>query len=183
MNMSYFKVCVLTVMIAFANHGCKSQNKLRALDTDQTASSEVILEIITESKYMVYPPGTVTNIKLFSSGRAEYDYYPNQGSDAQFKLERRAVMLDKSEVSEVASLVNQLGAITVKPEYAPTVPILDASIVTRVMYTKNKEVGVVILKENHSNLILENKKGIYPQPLLDLLIFVQNFDQKMLRVG
>ena len=178
-----FMIYIFAALLVFANHSCSSQKTIPNSDTNQEMPSEVILEVVTESKYMVYPPGSVINIRLFSSGRAEYDYYPEQTSGEPIKLERREVELDKNELDRVKTLISELGETVLKSEYSPTVPILDASIVTKVIFSKKKETEIVVLKENHSNLILEKKKGIYPQPLLNLLLFVQDFDQKVLVAG
>ncbi|MCV4615129.1 hypothetical protein OFM04_35055, partial [Escherichia coli] len=64
--------------------------------------------------------------------------------------------------------------------YEPTVRILDAAIETRIIIKRNAEEKTILLQENHSNLILEKKAGIYPEQLLDLLRFIQEVNFQLL---
>ena len=147
----------------------------------QFASEEVLLEVSTEMKGMVYPNGKVLNIKLYSSGRAEYDFYPPRNANSPTKLERKASFLEMKDLEEIKSLITNLSSAPAKSEYLPISPRLDAAITTTVIYrTKNEETKIV-LTENDSDLLLEKKENFYPKPLLDLLYFVQRFHKKLLQ--
>jgi hypothetical protein len=176
-----FKILLLSVIfvIAFGKSSCQDVGTIANKNIAQTNPDEVLLEVYTESKHMVYPPGKVLNIKLYSSGKAEYDFYPPQDAKEPFKLERREMLFDKEELETIKKLVGNPTLSTTKNEYSPTVPILDASITTTVIYRQNGKERKIVLNENHSNLILEKKEGIYPKVLLDLLLFVQNFNRNL----
>jgi hypothetical protein len=181
MIISFDKYLVLVVAITLiSNIACVSNSTIPFSKENRDVLTDIILEVTTESKNMVYPPGTVTNIKLFSSGLAEYDHYPKPDTNVSFKVERRKVQLEEGEFEKAKNLLANLGNTTLKAEYEPTVRIFDASIVTKVKYAKSNGFEFILLKENHSNLILEKKKGIYPEPLLDLMLFVKEFDQRVL---
>jgi len=62
-------IYIFAALLVFANHSCSSQKTIPNSDTNQEMPSEVILEVVTESKYMVYPPGGVINIRLKKSGK------------------------------------------------------------------------------------------------------------------
>jgi hypothetical protein len=147
-------------------------------------SDDIVLEVYTESKYNVYPPGKVLNLRIYVSGKVEYDYYLSQEARKPFTLFRKEVQLSVDELAKVKELLNDSTLMKAKEMYSPTVLILDASItvfVTCKIGSDNEK--KIVLNENHSNLILEKKEGVYPKGLLNLLLFVQNTNTRLLKEG
>lgn len=156
-------------------------NSSNMLAEEGKQTKNVLLEVWTEAKYVVYPPGKVLNIKLYDSGEAEYDYYPpQQVIGEEFKAERRIFRLDSSELARVKSLIADPELRKSNRLFKPTVPILDAAIETTVTYANEDGSSSITLEENHSNLMLEKKKEVYPGPLLELLLLVQRIDHELL---
>jgi len=177
--MSKTKPIVLTAIFIVGHiFGCHASSESKTSSANH--SENVILEIYTESKYDVYPPGKVLNLKLYDSGRAEYDYYPSQEKRVEYYLKRKEVILSKDDFNNLKQVLADKSLAYAKAEYPPSVPILDASIRTTVIFKPDGQTKTTVLNENHSNLILEKKGGKYPRGLLDLLIFVQNLNRQWL---
>lgn len=186
---------VTAILSLLASIGCQSNKSAEQGSTDagvasrkpvQQPSANVrstetqILEIRTEGKYVVYPHGEFLNMRLFDSGRMEYDYFPPQGAEQPFSLERRETTLPKDEFERIKGYLVDPTLRAAKPEYEPTVPILDAAIETSILFISQGSAKKIVLKENHSNLILEKKGGIYPKALLELLLLVQEINRRLL---
>ncbi|MBA2335314.1 MAG: hypothetical protein H0V90_10305 [Blastocatellia bacterium] len=173
----------MTVILFFGpTVGCgKAQSVSDAPIPAGRQEDGLILEMYTESKYSVYPPGKILNIKVYESGQAEYDHYPARQTKGKFDIKRTGFSLTDVELEKIRSLTTKT-LKTSGDSYGPTVPILDAAIETTLVLSMSGNQRKILLTENHSNLILEKKKGIYPESLLDLLLFIQKKNDELLGI-
>jgi hypothetical protein len=152
-----------------------------------TINKEILLEVQTESAGMVYPLGTILEIKLYSTGEAEMDYYlttanriPN--THVPTKALRKKVMLDKSDFQELKTLIEKTDFVKAKSQYSPESTILsDASTSTTINSRYKNDLKKIVLQESDSHLHLEKKKGLYPESLIDLLKLITKIRQKFER--
>lgn len=170
-----YVVLVLLFVACSANLGTHNSDVVSLRHSDS-----LILEVWTESKYTVYPPGKILNLRFDGTDVAEFDYYPNQDTKSTFFTERRRFQLETGERERIVKAVEPDSVRGWKDVYEPTVRILDAAIETRIIIKRNAEEKTILLQENHSNLILEKKAGIYPEQLLDLLRFIQEVNFQLL---
>lgn len=181
-----FFVEILSFIIFVSILGSSSCRRIEILSNQnitQELSEQTLLEVYTELEGMVYPTGKVLNIKLYSSGKAEYDYYSLERTKKTFKLERKQTFLSREDLEILKAIINDLNLSVVKSEYFPTMPVLDARTTKTVIYKKAFDEIKIVLKENDSDLYLENKNKIYPAELLNLLLFVQKFHQRLLNAN
>lgn len=175
------------VGLLVASCSINGANDNNAHSVQRKASPErrlaVILEVWTEAKYVVYPPGKILNLRVYDSGKAEFDYYPDQNEKKPFFTERRQFLLERTEITEIIRSIEDTSVNTWKDIYEPTVPILDAAIETTINLKLNSLEKRIVLKENHSNLILDKKTGVYPESLLNLLKFIQKINRQLLIDG
>lgn len=174
MNLSIYRKVLLLISLALVSFvACdRSANISNFSISANQQEDEVILEMFTESKYSVYPPGRILNLRVYKSGKAEYDLYPPVQKEGQFRVERTKLTLTSDELAKIKALIAET-MDTAKESYGPSVPILDAAIETTLKLRINGNQKVIVLTENHSNLVLEKKKNVYPDSLLNLLFFIQ----------
>jgi hypothetical protein len=159
--------------------GCQGRT-VQQMTSDQDKRGNPILAIYTDAKYSVYPPGRRLNLIVFSSGAAEYDYYPKQDSGKAFEFERRKITLENNDFNRIKELVGQLSETDIKDHYSPALRMMDAFISVSVSLSDGPKKKNVVLEENHSDLALDKKKGVYPDPLWELLMLVSTIDRDAL---
>lgn len=175
-------VLPLILLFIFASTSC--QTNANANSAFKTSRDEVLLEVYTDLEGMVYPSGKVLDLKLYDSGRVEYDYYPpRQDNERPVSLQRRETSLEKESLESIKKLIIEPGLLEAKSEYPPTAPRFDASITVTVIFKTAGTERRIILRENDSDLYLGKKKGVYPSALVDLLLLVQNINDRLLKQG
>lgn len=179
---SMLVVSIAVIPLVGLTSGCDNARSITASPSaERPLQDGLILEMYTKSEYSVYPPGKVLNMKIYESGQAEYDHYPSESQKGEFELKRTAFALSVDELEMIRRLVDETLRSS-RESYGPTVPIVDASIQTTLNLERGGRQKKIILNENHSNLILEKKKGVYPESLLNLLTFIQKKTDKYLGI-
>jgi hypothetical protein len=173
----------MTAVLVFGQTvGCGKVQRVSDEPSTNRQEDKLMLEMYTESKYSVYPPGIILNMKVYQTGKAEYDHYPSQQTKGKFAVERTRFSLTADEFENIKALTATT-LRTARESYGPTVPILDAAIETTLVLNINGTRKQILLTENHSNLILEKKKGVYPESLLNLLLFIQKKNDELLGIN
>lgn len=160
-----FFTFLLFYCLAISTSGCATASKLAPNNDD------LLLEMITDASDSVYPPGKSLDLRVYESGKTEFDNY---SPDELHKVEPatpqlKQTTINSEQLSAIRAVLNKLNSGNPKSTYPPTERIFDARIVTTITYKSNEGMKTIILQENDSHLHLEKKKHIYPQPLIELL--------------
>jgi hypothetical protein len=174
----FLHVLVISVL-CYQAVGCQSRT-VQQTTSDSERRGNPFLVVYTEAKYSVYPPGRRLNLAVFSSGAAEYDYYPKQNSGNAIEFERRKITLEDNDFNQIKEIVAQLSETEIKDHYSPTLRMMDAFVSVSVTLFHDGREKNVILEENDSDLALDKKKGVYPDPLLKLLTLVSRIDRGLI---
>lgn len=169
----------ITVALAVGLIGCSAQSLATSTNVDNLindTNKETLLEVSTQSEGMVYPLGTILEIKLYSTGEAEMDYYltsltvPTLNEHIPTKTLRKNVVINKSDFQQLKALIEMADFVKASSQYLPTFPYpSDVSTTTTIIFKYKEESKKIVLKESDNNLYLEKKKGVYPDSLINLL--------------
>ncbi len=162
----------VTLICCFATVGCGQKSEL----STTAIPEKVLFEIHSVGKFTSYPDVKVLKLRVFNSGKAEYDHFPPQGQE--FYLQRRSLQLSEEDLNYVKHILENRSWEQVKPIYEPTERMLDAAVEVTLDINLSTGLRQIILKENHSNLVLDKKMNVYPSELLKLLKFAELIDER-----
>jgi hypothetical protein len=101
---------------------------------------KVVLEIITTASGMVYPKeGDLLDMRLYESGRFEYDDYPEQKPPTYFSppITRKESRLNPEDVRNLINLAEQPDFLSAEEKYPGILPHIDDQWVTTIKFTYN----------------------------------------------
>ncbi len=146
----------------------------------ETKNMETLLEVHTQTSGMVYPQGTILEIKLYSTGEAEMDYYLTPSNyvptndRTPTKTQRKNVLLEANDFQTLKNLTETVDFMKAKSQYPPSFSGLsDVSTTTTIISKYKNELKKIVLEETDSSLHLEKKKGVYPESLINLLDLIK----------
>jgi hypothetical protein len=167
--MRFYKVLIISigVILSFA---CASQQSLNPL----AEPDKVVLEITTNASGMVYPrEGDILDMRLYESGRFEYDDYPNQDppkiTSANVIITRKESKLNADSVRELIGLAEQPDFLAADDEYPPIQRGVDSQFRKTILFTHRGRQKKIVVVDYGSDDGISDAKSRYPASLLQLV--------------
>ncbi len=134
---------------------------------------EIILEIVSTTSDMVYPKGDILIMRLYRSGRFEYDDYPNYNppTTRNATTTKKEAELNSEDVVELIKLANQpdfLSAEKHYPELRPNTHI-DAFVSTKIKFNNEKQTKFIEAENFWDILSYPEARAKYPPSMIKLL--------------
>ena len=135
-------------------------------------NNPVLLEIYTDCRGMTYPHGKVLDIRLYQSGRLEYDRYPPDELSAHWHFRywfpRTHVYVTPDQVNEFIELAEQPDFRAAKDEYPPKIPGTDSEFRTFITFNHSGWRKNVVLVDYFGDDGMGDREN-YPPSLLALM--------------
>ena len=135
-------------------------------------NNPVLLEIYTDCRGMTYPQGKLLNLRLYQSGRLEYDKYPPQEQSRYLHLRywfpRTHSYAAPAQVNELIALAEQPDFLDAEPEYPAAQMGTDSEFRTSISFRHaGHEKNIVVVDYYGDDGIGSMER--YPPSLLALL--------------
>ncbi|MDT5123204.1 MAG: hypothetical protein QOC96_2686 [Acidobacteriota bacterium] len=162
---TYFILLLLVVLVLPA---CTSPQSVTPSKPDP-----VVLEIITHASGVVYPKqGDLLDMRLYESGRFEYDDYPDQPPPdtlpSQVTVTKKEAKLNPEDVKELIGLAEQPDFLSAKDNYPGLHPHTDDEWITTIKFMyqgREKKIVVVNLWDIRD---FPNDRSKYPPSMVKL---------------
>lgn len=168
-------ICIITQTFA-----CSTQQSANS----HTQSDQVVLEIITTAKGMVYPKeGDLLDMRLYKSGRFEYDDYPDinppKVTSENASITRKEAKLAPEQVKELISLAEQPDFISAKEEYPSLYYRVDDEWITTIKFTyQGREKKVIAV--NFTDVVYnQERRRFYPPSVVKLFVRAEELKSKV----
>ena len=132
----------------------------------QTKSDPVILEIVTNASGVVYPQGDILDLRLYESGRFEYDDYNNQGKREK---QIREAELSAEQVRELIGLAQRADFLSAKEKYPSLRPHIDDLWVTTIKFEHQGQKKRIVVVNFWDILDYPEDRDKYPLSMVKLL--------------
>jgi hypothetical protein len=140
---------------------------------DNLAMSDgVALEIVTNARGPVYPKeGDILDMRLYDSGRFEYDDYPLRPSPTldPVQITRKEARLSESETRELIDLAGQPDFLAAKDTYPPYSQHIDDAWTTIIRFTHGGNVKTITVVNFDDIRHYPNLRSTYPASMVKLI--------------
>jgi hypothetical protein len=182
MNKLFSATIIINLLFTFSLIGYSKQSVTsnNYKESTEPESKELLLEIYTKYEGMMHPKGTLLEIRLYSTGDAEFDYFlPSQmGGDKPNETTRKDVRLEQETVQQIKTLIEAPDFISANGFYPPSIPLSDASTTTTITFKRQQQEKKIVLEETDTILHLNKKDKVYPKSVITLLRVIENLRTK-----